>query len=235
MEPKTTTLHNTCSRSLLWIRFVAVAFRSKKVFWRRGPPPPWWPIWPRPRSTPGSGLETYFFSHSQTFASGINLNLQIAVSNSQLDFPTFEQFLTLRCGMAIVSLGWDLVHRSPLRWQRTCWRPHSSFLRLKKYIIFFRHCRHMVRQRVCVTRRFDFSTAFTVDLLKHLWDQDRDSVLDEISSSQLFSSAYIFNSQNWISTRILRVCKHEFWALQIWPKHLYACARPWELHPYQVS
>ena len=30
---------HTCSRSLLWIRFVAVAFRSKKVFWRRGPPP----------------------------------------------------------------------------------------------------------------------------------------------------------------------------------------------------
>ena len=22
---------------------------------------------------------------------------------------------------------------------------------------------------------------------------------------------------------------------QIWPKHLYACARPWALHPYQVS
>ena len=49
------------------------------------------------------GLETYFFSHSQTFASGLNLNSQIAVSNSQLVFPTFEQFLTLRCGMAIVS------------------------------------------------------------------------------------------------------------------------------------
>ena len=84
----------------------------------------------------GPGLETYFFSHSQTFASGFNLNSQIAVCNSQLVFPTFEQFLTLRCGMAIVSWGWNLVHRSPLRWQRTCWRPHSSFLRLKKYIIF---------------------------------------------------------------------------------------------------
>ena len=52
MEPKTTTLHNTCSRFLLWIRFDALAFRSKKVFWRRGPPP-WWPIWPRPRSARG--------------------------------------------------------------------------------------------------------------------------------------------------------------------------------------
>ena len=83
-----------------------------------------------------TGLETYFFSHSQNFASGFNLNSQIAMSNSQLVFPTFEQFLTLRCGMAIVSWGWNLVHHSPLRWQRTCWRPHSSFLRLKKYIIF---------------------------------------------------------------------------------------------------
>ena len=31
-----------------------------------------------------TGLETYFFSNSQTFASGFNLNLQIAVSYSQL-------------------------------------------------------------------------------------------------------------------------------------------------------
>ena len=135
------------------------------------------------------------------------------MSNSQLVFPTFEQFLILRCGMAIVSWGWNLVHRSPLRWQRTCWRPHSSFLCLRKYVILFRHCRHMARQRVCVTRRFDFSTAFTVDLLKHLWYHDRDLVQDEISNSQLYSSAYIFNLQNWISTRILGVCKHEFRAL----------------------
>ena len=28
------------SRSLLWIRFVAVSFRSEEVFWRRGTPPP---------------------------------------------------------------------------------------------------------------------------------------------------------------------------------------------------
>ena len=39
-----------------------------------------------------TGLEAYFFSHSQTFASGFNFNSQIAVSNSQLVFPTFEQF-----------------------------------------------------------------------------------------------------------------------------------------------
>ena len=39
MEPKTTTLHNTCSRSLLWIRFVAVAFWSKKFFEEGDPRP----------------------------------------------------------------------------------------------------------------------------------------------------------------------------------------------------
>ena len=93
--------------------------------------------------------------------------------------------------------------------------PAFFFPSFKEIHYFFRHCRHMARQRVCVTRRFDFSTAFTVDLMKHLWDQDWDLVLDEISNSQLFSSAYIFNSQNWISTCILRVCKHEFRALVI--------------------
>ena len=31
-----------------------------------------------------AGLETYFFSNSQIFVSGFNLNSQIAVSNSQL-------------------------------------------------------------------------------------------------------------------------------------------------------
>ena len=40
MEPKTTTLHNTCSRLLLSIRFDAVAFRSKKSFLKKGTPPP---------------------------------------------------------------------------------------------------------------------------------------------------------------------------------------------------
>ena len=34
---------------------------------------------------PTSGLETYFLSNSQTFASGFNLNSQIAVSYSLLD------------------------------------------------------------------------------------------------------------------------------------------------------
>ena len=41
------------SRSLLWIRFVAVAFRSEEeCFWRRGPPP----ILPRPWSALGKSL-----------------------------------------------------------------------------------------------------------------------------------------------------------------------------------
>ena len=39
-----------------------------------------------------AGLETYFFSNLITFASGFNLNSQIAMSNSQLVFPTFVQF-----------------------------------------------------------------------------------------------------------------------------------------------
>ena len=40
------------SRSLLWIQFVAVAFRSEEeVFFKKGTPP--WPILPRPGSAPG--------------------------------------------------------------------------------------------------------------------------------------------------------------------------------------
>ena len=48
--------------------------------------------------------------------------------------------------------------------------PAFFFPSFKEIHYFFRHCRHMARQRVCVTRRFDFSTDFTVDLLKHFWD-----------------------------------------------------------------
>ena len=105
--------------------------------------------------------------------------------------------------------------------------PAFFFPSFKEIHYFFCHCHHMARQRVCVTRRFDFSTAFTVDLLKHPWDQDRDLVGDEISNSQFFSCAFIFNSQNWISTRILRVCKHEFRALQPGEK----CGRPPGIEP----
>ena len=40
-----------------------------------------------------SGLETYFFSNSQTFASGFNLNSQITVSNSQLVLQLFQRVI----------------------------------------------------------------------------------------------------------------------------------------------
>ena len=116
-----------------------------------------------------AGLETYFFSHSQTFASGINLNSQIAVSNSQLVFSTFEQFLTLQCGMAIVScMGLELGSSFSPPLAEDLLAPAFFFPSFKEIHYFFRHCRHMARQRVRVTRHFDFSTAFTVDLLKHL-------------------------------------------------------------------
>ena len=161
-------------------------------------------------------LETYFFSHLQTFASGFNLNSQIAVSNSQLVFPTFEQFFSLQCGMAIVSWGWNLVHRSPLApLAEDLLAPAFFFSFVKQIILFFLpFLSHSKTASLCYKAlRLFHCLSFTVDLLKHLWDQDRDLVLDEILNSQLFSSACIFNSQNWISTRILRVCKHEFRAL----------------------
>ena len=82
------------------------------------------------------------------------------------------------------------------------------------FFLLFQEMRYGMA-RVFVTRCFNFSTAFTVDWLIHLWEQDLSKilVLDEKSNSQLFSSANIFNSQTWISTRILRVCKREFRAL----------------------
>ena len=70
--------------------------------------------------------------------------------------------------MAIASWGWNLVHRSPPPLAEDLLAPAFFFPSFKEIRYFFRHCRHMARQRVCVTRRFDFSTAFTVDLLKHL-------------------------------------------------------------------
>ena len=56
------------SRSLLWIRFVAVAFRSEEeVFWRRGPPPQW-PILPRPGSAPGQIWPKYVYACARPWA-----------------------------------------------------------------------------------------------------------------------------------------------------------------------
>ena len=150
-----------------------------------------------------------FFVWVKFSLSGFNLNSQIPVSNSQLVFPTSEVF-NIAALYGYSFLGWELgsSFSPPLAENDTFF-----LLLFKEMCYFFRHHCHMARQRVCVMRRFDFSTAFTVDSLKHLWDQDRDFVLYEISNSQLFSSAYILNSQNWISTRILRVCKREFRAL----------------------
>ena len=50
------------SRSLLWIQFVAVAFRTEEeVFGRRGPPTPW-PILPRPGSAPGQIWQKHLYA-----------------------------------------------------------------------------------------------------------------------------------------------------------------------------
>ena len=42
-----------------------------------------------------AGLETYFFSNSQTFASGFNLNSQVAVCSSQLVLLLFQRLIHL--------------------------------------------------------------------------------------------------------------------------------------------
>ena len=87
--------------------------------------------------------------------------------------------------------------------------PAFFFPSLKTYIIFSTIAITW-QDSESVLRGASTFPVFTVDLLKHLWDQVGDLVLDEISNSQLLSSAYIFNSQNWISTRILRVCSMNF-------------------------
>ena len=80
----------------------------------------------------------------------------------------------------------------------------------------------IVWQWVCVLRLFIlFSTAFYWNLLR----PRSDLVSAKISNWQLISSAYIFNSQNWISARILRVCKHEFRALKL----------PWWISHYNLT
>ena len=102
------------------------------------------------------------------------------------------------------------------------------------FFLLFQEMRYGMA-RVFVTRCFNFSTAFTVDWLTciHLWKQDLSEVLvlDEIWNSQLFSSAYIFNSQTWISTRILRVCKREFRALHVLFRHVRSHRICWNFFP----
>ena len=55
-----------------------------------------------------AGLETYFLSNSQAFASGFNLNSQIAVSNSQLVFAIIsETDLISKCiSVKMLSINW---------------------------------------------------------------------------------------------------------------------------------
>ena len=105
-----------------------------------------------------AGLETYFCINSRTFASGFNLNSQIPVSNSQLVFPTSEVF-NIAALYGYSFLGWELgsSFSPPLAENDTFF-----LLLFKEMCYFFRHRCHMARQRVCVMRRFDFSTAFTV-------------------------------------------------------------------------
>ena len=44
-----------------------------------------------------SGLETYYFSNLQTFASGFNLNWQIAIPYTQLALLLFQRFIHPKC------------------------------------------------------------------------------------------------------------------------------------------
>ena len=77
------------SRSLLWIRFVAVAFRSEEeVFWRRGPP---WPILPRPGSAPGQIWPKHLYACAGPWA----------LHPYQVSYTSIKQFC---------SKGWLCVH-----------------------------------------------------------------------------------------------------------------------------
>ena len=123
-----------------------------------------------------AGLETYFFSHSQSFASDFNFNSQIAVSNSQLVFPHFWTVFNIAVWYGYSFLGLELGSSFSPPLAEDLLAPAFFFPSFKEIHYLFCHCCHMARHRICVTRRFDFSTAFTLDLLKHLRDQDWDLV-----------------------------------------------------------
>ena len=53
------------SRSLLWIQFVAEAFRSEEENFWRGPP---WPILPRPESAPGQIWSKHLYACARPWA-----------------------------------------------------------------------------------------------------------------------------------------------------------------------
>ena len=127
-----------------------------------------------------SGLKTYFFSNSQSFASGFNLNLQFAVSNSQLVFAIISEIDSFN----------HLFLRSMKSQCANTWYDSES---------------------VFQGAWFCFPLPFTKTPLR----QRSDLVLAEVSNSQLFSSAYIFNLQNRNSARKMRVCERKFQALYL--------------------
>ena len=135
----------------------------------------------------------------------VNCFVQLAIR-----FPYFWTVFVIAVWYGYSFLGLELGSSFSPPLAEDLLAPAFFFPSFKELYYFLHHCHHMARQRVCVTRRFDFYIAFTVDLLKHLWDQDRYLVLHEISNSQLFSSAYIFNSQNWINFN------SHFVSLQAW-------------------
>ena len=61
------------------------------------------------------GLETYFFSNSQTFASGFNLNSQVAVCYSQLVLLLFQRLIhsnTQICWYVVYKLVMIKMHKN---------------------------------------------------------------------------------------------------------------------------
>ena len=59
-----------------------------------------------------TGLETYFFSNSQTFASGFNLNSQVAVCYSQFSFTIISENDSLKHAYLLIcclQIGYDKI------------------------------------------------------------------------------------------------------------------------------
>ena len=93
------TLHKNAKPAFFHLIFLANLF-SKDV----GP----WKLKRAPKfQNLGQGLETYYFSNSQTFASGLDLNSQITVSYSQLVLL----YLLICC----LRIGYDKVFKRDKR------------------------------------------------------------------------------------------------------------------------
>ena len=96
----------------------------------------------RSQSTPG--LETYFFGNLQTFASGCNLNSQIAVSSLHLVFTFISEIDWINHVFLLICCLQD--------------SPHSSFFRFKEMKDFelLRHRQHIWHARQWIrVRSFD--------------------------------------------------------------------------------